>query len=241
MAYLPYELVLAGFLNHQRRIMIRTVFGRLVFSGYDFFSAVDDAWLRITQGEVVELVLPCKGCLVGFIGGGDAERRDSYRFKYVTLLYGIGPPCSSDHWEVCEQPKKFLNNQNQNISTNSICQQFWVERWHHISLETNPSRHASKKTRGFGGGWGGQPMVFFQEMAVRLFSQMLKCGPQRMGVKCRILLLEMFKFCIFLICLSCVLKAWYLLAKVLDVVACLISFHKAYICKLWNFSRRFVN
>jgi len=69
MAYLPYELVLAGFLNHQRRIMIRNRLGRLVFSGYDFFSAVDDAWLRIRQGEVVELVLPCKGCLVGFIGG----------------------------------------------------------------------------------------------------------------------------------------------------------------------------
>ena len=41
----------------------------------------------------------------------------------------------------------------------------------------------------------------------------------------------------------CVFKSMilYLLAKVLDVVACLISFHKAYICKLWNFSRHFVN
>ena len=120
MAYLPYELVLAGFLNHQRRIMIRNRLGRLVFSGYDFFSAVDDAWLRIRQGEVVELVLPCKGCLVGFIGGWRWWKERFLPFQVPNITVWNRPtmfkrPLGSlgTSKEVCEQPKpKYFNKLN---------------------------------------------------------------------------------------------------------------------------------
>ena len=79
----------------------------LVFSGYDFFSAVDDAWLRVVDRELCSF-LPCKGCVLVFVGG--VERADSYRFHLPNMAVWNRPimfnrPNLSTRWaERCHQP-----------------------------------------------------------------------------------------------------------------------------------------